>query len=139
MAAGVVQTVFPSVIDAPARRPQGERWRAVRFGTRRMLPVFAASGVTAQAVSTAGWSVRGGGDSVAICGLVGALAARYAVRGGAAPLRRGALLVPAAGLVLCLPADHHGAGLVVGCGAGLGLALRGPAREAGTSTEPGAA
>lgn len=101
---GVVQTTVPGTVDALARQPHGAWWRAGtallvqssgwfqllvnlaalavvapvaerRFGAWRTVLVLAVSGVTAQAVSMAGWSPRGGGDSVAICGLVGTLAA----------------------------------------------------------------
>lgn len=149
---GVVQTAVPGTVDALARQPHGAWWRAVtallvqssgwfqllfnlaalavgapvaerRFGAWRTVLVLAMSGVAAQAVSMAGWSPRGGGDSVAICGLVGALASWYAVRGGGA-LRWAALAVPAAGLVLCLLADNHGVGLLVGCALGLVPAVR---------------
>ncbi|MFI0928547.1 rhomboid family intramembrane serine protease [Streptomyces sp. NPDC021012] len=152
---GVVQTAVPAMIDAFGRHPHGEWWRAVtalmvqssgwfqllfnlaalavvaplaerQFGSWRTLLVFMASGVAAQAVSMGGWSLQGGGDSVAICGLVGALATWYAVRGSVVALRRVALLVPAAGLVLCLLADNHGVGLLVGSVLGVGLAI--PAR-----------
>ncbi|GAA0315804.1 hypothetical protein GCM10010302_63620 [Streptomyces polychromogenes] len=153
---GVAQNVVPGMVGALEREPGGGWWRAVtalgvqssgwgqlllnlaalavvapvaerQFGAWRTVLVFAVSGVAAQAVSMAGWSPRGGGDSVAICGLVGALAAWYVVRGDGA--RRGAaLLVPAAGLVLCLLADNHGVGLLVG--GGLGAALAGLAAGA---------
>ncbi|MFF4160643.1 rhomboid family intramembrane serine protease [Streptomyces sp. NPDC001678] len=152
---GVAQEVVPAMIDALERHPHGAWWRAVtalmvqssgwsqllfnlaalavvapvaerHFGPWRMLLVFAASGVTAQAVSMAGWSLQGGGDSVAICGLVGALATWYAVRGSVVALRRVAPLIPAAGLVLCFVTNNHGMGLLVGCVLGAGLAI--PAR-----------
>ncbi|MGW1838043.1 rhomboid family intramembrane serine protease [Streptomyces sp. NPDC002067] len=148
---GVAQTAAPAMIDALGRHPHGAWWRAVtaltvqssgwfqllfnlaalvvvaplaerQFGPWRTLLVFAASGVTAQTVSMAGWSLRGGGDSVAICGLVGALATWYAARGSVIALRRGALLIPAAGLVLCLLTNNHGVGLLVGSALGVGLA-----------------
>ncbi|MEU8432813.1 rhomboid family intramembrane serine protease [Streptomyces sp. NPDC029216] len=152
---GVAQTVAPATVDALERHPDGAWWRAVtallvqssggfqlllnlaalavvapvaerQFGPWRTALVFAASGVTAQAVSMSGWSVRGGGDSVAICGLVGALATWYAVRGSVVTLRWAALLIPAAGLVLCLLTNNHGVGLLVGCALGVALAV--PAR-----------
>lgn len=152
---GVAQEVVPVMVDALERHPHGAWWRAVtalmvqssgwsqllfnvaalavvapvaerHFGPWWMLLVFAASGVTAQAVSMGGWSVQGGGDSVAICGLVGALATWYAVRGSVVALRRVAPLIPAAGLVLCLLTNNHGMGLLVGCALGAGLAI--PAR-----------
>ncbi|OKK16201.1 hypothetical protein AMK16_26265 [Streptomyces sp. CB00455] len=150
-ALGVAQLAVPAMIDALERHPGGAWWRAVtaltvqssgwlqllfnlvslavvapiterRFGSWRMLLVFATSGVTAQAVSMAGWSRQGGGDSVAICGLVGALATWYAVRGSAVAVRRVACLIPAAGLVLCLLSNNHGVGLLVGSLLGVGLA-----------------
>ncbi|MFE0178255.1 rhomboid family intramembrane serine protease [Streptomyces sp. NPDC059002] len=148
---GVAQTAAPAMIDALERHPHGAWWRAVtaltvqssgwfqllfnlaalavvaplaerQFGSWRMVLVFMASGVTAQAVSMAGWSLQGGGDSVAICGLVGALATWYAARGSVIALRRVTLLIPAAGLVLCLLANNHGVGLLVGSALGVGLA-----------------
>src|SRR5512139_459968 len=149
---GVVQTVFPSVIGRLERSPGGEPWRVLtallvqssgwfqllfnlaalaavapiaerRLGAWRMLLVYGVSGVIAQAVSVAGWSPHGAGDSVAICGLVGALAACYAVHGDRPALRRTAQLIPVAGLVLCLLTNNHGVGILVG--AALGLALLG--------------
>ncbi|MFD8306762.1 rhomboid family intramembrane serine protease [Streptomyces sp. NPDC059690] len=155
---GVAQWLTPAMVDALERHPHGAWWRAVtalmvqssgwpqflfnlvalavvapvaerHFGPWRMVLVFAASGVTAQAVSMAGWSLQGGGDSVAICGLVGALATWYAVRGSVLALRRVTLLIPAAGLALCLLANNHGIGLLVGCLLGVGLAT--PAHPAG--------
>jgi len=92
------------------------------IGPVATLAVFLLAGVTAQAVSTAGWSRHGGGDSVAICGLVGALAVLYALRGSRSGLRRLALLIPAATLVLLLLTNNHGVGLAVGCLLGLPLA-----------------
>ncbi|MDT0453022.1 rhomboid family intramembrane serine protease [Streptomyces hesseae] len=152
---GVAQTAAPAMIDALERHPHGAWWRAVtalmvqssgwfqllfnlaalavvaplaerQFGSWRTLLVFTASGVTAQAVSMAGWSLQGGGDSVAICGLVGALSTWYAARGSVVALRRVALVIPAAGLVLCLLTNNHGLGLLVGSALGVGLAT--PAR-----------
>lgn len=90
-----------------------------------MLLVFAVSGVAAQALSMAGWSRQGGGDSVAICGPVAALATWYALRGSLVALRRMVLFIPAAGLVLCLLTNNHGVGLLVGCALGVGLAMSG--------------
>ncbi|MER5889767.1 rhomboid family intramembrane serine protease [Streptomyces sp. NPDC001941] len=153
---GVVQTAVPQVIDSLERHPHASWWHAVTalsvqssgwfqlafnllalaavapvaerwFGPWKTLLVFAASGVAAQAVSMSGWSPTGGGDSVAICGLLGALSVRYAIRGEAPGLRRVSLLVPAAGLVLCLLANNHGAGLLVGCA--LGAVLTVPSRS----------
>ncbi|MFB0627750.1 rhomboid family intramembrane serine protease [Streptomyces sp. AB3(2024)] len=155
MVLGVAQTAAPAMIDALERHPHGAWWRAMtalmvqssgwfqllfnlaalavvaplterQFGAWRTLLVFTASGVTAQAVSMAGWSLQGGGDSVAICGLVGALATWHAARGSVVALRRVTLLIPAAGLVLCLLANNHGMGLLVGSALGVGLAT--PAR-----------
>jgi rhomboid protease GluP len=149
---GVVQTVFPSVIEALQRQPGREWWHALtallvqssgwpqllfnlaalavaapvaerELGTGWMLLVYGVSGVAAQAVSMAAWSPHGAGNSVAICGLVGALAVRYALRGRDTGLRRLVLLIPTAGLVLCLLANNHGVGLLVGCALGTGLAL----------------
>ncbi|MDL2081900.1 rhomboid family intramembrane serine protease [Streptomyces sp. GXMU-J15] len=148
---GVAQTAAPAMIDTLERHPHGAWWRAVtallvqssgwfqllfnlaalavvapiaerQFGAWRTLLIFSVSGVTAQAVSMAGWSLQGGGDSVAICGLVGALATWYAARGSVVALRRTALAIPAAGLVLCLLTNNHGVGLVIGSALGAGLA-----------------
>ncbi|MEU5191621.1 rhomboid family intramembrane serine protease [Streptomyces klenkii] len=154
---GMAQMVFPAMVDAMERHPDGAWWRAVtallvqssgwfqllfnlaalvvvtpvaerRFGSWPMVLVFVVSGVAAQAVSMAGWSRQGGGDSVAICGLVGALAAWYAVRGSLVALRRVVLLIPGAGVLLCLLTNNHGVGLLVGCALGVGWAT--PARQA---------
>lgn len=148
---GVAQEVVPDMIDTLERHPHGAWWRAVtallvqssgwpqllfnlaalavvapvaerHFGPWRMALIFATSGVTAQAVSMAALSLRGGGDSVAICGLVGALGTWYALCGSVVALRRAVLLIPAAGLVLCLLTNNHGIGLLVGSTLGAGLA-----------------
>ena len=149
----VVQVVHPAVIGDLQRDPGGGWWRcgtallvqssggvqlvfnwaalvvvapiAERtIGPTAALAVYLIAGVTAQAVSAAGWSPHGGGDSVAICGLVGALAVRYLLRGPRPGLRRLTLLIPAATLVLLLLTNNHGVGLAVGCLLGLPLALR---------------
>ncbi|WP_052441094.1 rhomboid family intramembrane serine protease [Streptacidiphilus anmyonensis] len=100
------------------------------LGGWRTAGVFLVSGVAAQTASLAGWAPRGGGDSVAVCGLVGALAVVCLLRGADfgrtfqdSPL---VLLVPAAGLVLCALRNNHGVGLVAGCLLGLLLSVRGP-------------
>ncbi|MYQ95089.1 rhomboid family intramembrane serine protease [Streptomyces sp. SID4946] len=147
----LVQTAWPELIGHLQRQPGGAWWRAVTallvessgwvqllfnlaaliavapvaqrvLGPAWTLVIYLASGIAAQAVSMASWSPYGGGNSVAICGLVGALAAAYALRGPDAPLRRLALLVPAAGLVLCAMTNNHGVGLLAGSLLGAGLA-----------------
>ncbi|MFJ9176199.1 rhomboid family intramembrane serine protease [Streptomyces sp. NPDC102360] len=147
VALAVVQSVVPSLVDHLERVPGGPWWRAVTallvqssgwfqvvfnlaalavvapiaeraFGAVRMLGVYVVSGVAAQVVSMAGWSPRGAGDSVAVCGLVGALATAYALRGPLHTVRRLALLVPVSGIVLCLIDNNHGVGVVVGCALG---------------------
>jgi rhomboid protease GluP len=149
----VVQTVHPAVIGALEREPHGGWWRvgtallvqtsgwfqllfnlaaliavvpvaARTLGNVWTLVVFLAAGVVAQVVSAAGWSPRGGGDSVAICGLAGALAVGYLLRGTRRDLRRLLLLVPAAAVVLCVLTNNHGVGLLVGCAFGVLLAFR---------------
>ncbi|MGK5558969.1 rhomboid family intramembrane serine protease [Actinomadura kijaniata] len=149
---GVVQTAFPSIIDHLERQPGAEWWRVLTallvqssgwsqllfnlaalaavapiaeryLGPWRMVLIYGVSGVIAQAVSMAGWSRHGAGNSVAICGLVGALAAWYALRGAVSALRRTVLLIPAAGVTLCLLTNNHGVGILVG--AALGAVLLG--------------
>ncbi|MBY8883594.1 rhomboid family intramembrane serine protease [Streptomyces sp. PTM05] len=151
-AMAVVQTIAPAVLHHLERVPDGPWWRAPSallvessgwiqilfnlaaliavapvaerlFGSVRMLLVYLVSGVAAQAVSLASWSKHGAGNSVAICGLVGALAVVYALRGPDAALRKLALLVPLAGIVLCAITNNHGVGVLVGCVLGVGLAL----------------
>ncbi|MFF4955245.1 rhomboid family intramembrane serine protease [Streptomyces chattanoogensis] len=148
----VVQTVAPGVLPHLERAPHGPWWRVVtallvqtsgwaqiafnlaalavvgpaaerRLGAVWMPVVFLASGVAAHVVSTAGWSVHGGGDSVGICGLVGALAASYALSGRQRPLRLLSVLVPAAGVVLCLMENNHGVGVLTGVVLGAAVAL----------------
>ncbi|MDH6708914.1 rhomboid protease GluP [Kitasatospora sp. MAA19] len=96
------------------------------LGWWRTLAVFLVSGVLAHVVSLAGWSPRGGGDSVAVCGLLGALAVtcllRGDLRGPAFKANWFVLLVPAAALVLCAMENNHGAGLLAGCLLGLAVA-----------------
>ncbi|MFI9048410.1 hypothetical protein [Streptomyces sp. NPDC053427] len=85
--------------------------------------VFLVSGVAAHVVSTGGWSVHGGGDSVGIHGLVGALATSYALSGRQRPLRLLSVLVPAAGAVLCVMENNHDIGLLTGVVLGAAFAL----------------
>lgn len=141
---GVVQTVHPAIIGTLERDPDGGWWRCVTallvqssgwfqvvfnlaalvvvapvaartLGSLWTLVVYLVAGVAAHVVSTAGWSPHGGGDSVAICGLVGALAVGYSLRGTRRDLRRLLLLIPAAAVVLCALTNNHGVGLAVGC------------------------
>ncbi|GAA1229799.1 hypothetical protein GCM10009665_20290 [Kitasatospora nipponensis] len=92
------------------------------LGPARWLLVFLGSGVAANVVSVESWSRHGGGCSVAICGLVAAVAVTVLLRGGspalpAAARRRSmvlAALVPAAGVFLCVIHNNHGMGLVAG-------------------------
>jgi rhomboid protease GluP len=150
---GVWQTVHPAIIGTLQRDPDGGWWRIVTallvqssgwfqmvfnfaalvvvapvaartLGNLRALAVYLIAGVAAQAVSAAGWSPHGGGDSVAICGLVGALAVGYGLRGTRRELRLAALAIPAAAVVLCVLTNNHGIGLAVGCVLGLPLASR---------------
>ncbi|MEU9047131.1 MULTISPECIES: rhomboid family intramembrane serine protease [unclassified Kitasatospora] len=97
------------------------------LGWWRTAAVFLVSGVLAHVVSLSGWSPRGGGDSVAVCGLLGALAVTCLLRGDlrGPGLRANwpVLLIPAAGLFLCAMRNNHGAGLVAGCLLGLVLAV----------------
>ncbi|MFI8462054.1 rhomboid family intramembrane serine protease [Kitasatospora sp. NPDC085464] len=129
---GVGQIVFNLsallVIGAVAEAVLG-RWRT--------LVVFLVGGVSAHVVSLAGWSTRGGGDSVAICALLGALAVTCLL-GATAPPRPFKdiwylLLVPAAGTLLCLMQNNHGVGLVAGCLLGLALVPRGTRPPTGSA------
>lgn len=99
------------------------------LGWWRTLTVFLVSGVLAHVVSLSGWAPRGGGDSVAICGLLGALVVtcllRGRLRGPALRANWFVLLIPVAGLVLCVMENNHGIGLVVGCVLGLLLVATG--------------
>ncbi|MEU9099651.1 rhomboid family intramembrane serine protease [Streptomyces sp. NPDC048361] len=160
-AMAVVQTWSPSVMDHLQREPGAPWWRAVTallpqtsgwpqltfnlaalivlaptaqrvLGPLVMPLVFLVSGVAAQAVSMAGWSPTGGGDSVALCGLVGALAVITALRPGPLPARLLPLLIPAAGLVLCVLHNNHGVGLLTGCALACALAAL-PARRLSTT------
>ncbi len=110
---------------------------------RRWLLVYFASGLVANYVSLEGWSRHGGGSSVAICGLVGALAAITLLRGAepAGTLRRLRLLslaLPAAGLFLCLLHNNHGAGLLTGyvLGAVIAVTARPGALRLGLAKPP---
>ncbi|RKT19674.1 membrane associated rhomboid family serine protease [Streptomyces sp. 1114.5] len=112
------------------------------LGWWRTLAVFLVSGVLAHVVSLAGWSPRGGGDSVAVCGLLGALAVVCLLRGNVRGTVPGPglkahwylLLVPAAAVFLCALRNNHGAGLLVGCLLGLVLVPRASAaRDGGTA------
>ncbi|MEU8925545.1 rhomboid family intramembrane serine protease [Kitasatospora sp. NPDC048545] len=98
------------------------------LGRWRTLAVFLVGGVLSHVVSLAGWSTRGGGDSVAVCALLGALAVTCLSSRNALGLPFKGVwyvpLVPAAGMLLCLLHNNHGAGLVTGCLLGLVLAPR---------------
>ncbi|MFI9720600.1 rhomboid family intramembrane serine protease [Streptomyces sp. NPDC052396] len=151
-AMGVVQTAAPGIMGHLERTPDGPWWRAVtamfvqtsgwtqltfnlaavaviapvaqrRLGPVLMPVVFLLSGIAAHTVSMAGWSVHGGGDSVALCGLVGALACAYALTGEQTPLRWVALLVPASGVVLSVLENNHGIGVLTGSVLGTALIL----------------
>ncbi|MEY9927507.1 rhomboid protease GluP [Catenulispora sp. GP43] len=115
---GLVQIV----VNVPALAVAGPVAERV-LGPRRWLLVFFGSGVAANVVSEAGWSRTGGGCSVAICGLVGALAALCLVR-AASPKRQraNATAILAAGVFLCAIANNHGVGLLAGCVLGLVVA-----------------
>lgn len=90
------------------------------LGPARWLLIFFGSGAAANIVSEAGWSRHGGGSSIAICGLVGALAVVCLAR-GANPKRQrvNAAAILAAGAFLCAIENNHGAGLLAGCVFGL--------------------
>ncbi|MFF3494768.1 hypothetical protein ACFYWS_25855 [Streptomyces sp. NPDC002795] len=130
--AGAVVRRFQVVFNLAALfvvAPVAER----AFCPARMLAVYVVTGVAAQAVSVAGWGPRGGGDSVASCGRVGALATTYALRGALTAVRRVAPLVPASGVVLCLLASNHGVGVLTGCALGAALTWAGALRLADPS------
>lgn len=86
------------------------------LGRTRWLVIYLGSGIAAHAVSMAGWSPFGGGNSVAICGLVAAMAVLYLIQAGPAwrAARLLAGMVPLAGLILCAVRNNHGIGLVAG-------------------------
>ncbi|MDF2260606.1 rhomboid family intramembrane serine protease [Streptantibioticus ferralitis] len=89
------------------------------IGPGRWLAAYMLSGLAENGVSAAGWSPHGAGSSVAICGLVGAMAALHLLRGDRWSFRRGfALLIPIAGVALCAVSNNHGVGLLTGCALG---------------------
>jgi rhomboid protease GluP len=147
-AMAVAQTVRPALVGALERDPDGGWWRSLTavlvesdgwfqllfnfaallvvlpvaartLGNRWTLVVYLVAGLASHLVSTAGWAPHGAGNSVAICGLVGASAVGYALRGTRPGLRLLAVLVPIATVVLCALANNHGVGLAVGCLFGL--------------------
>ncbi|MFI5894020.1 hypothetical protein ACIA5D_28360 [Actinoplanes sp. NPDC051513] len=97
------------------------------------MAIFLLASVISHVVSTVTWSPYGGGDSVAICGVVGALSVLYALRGDRLVLRRHSLLVPVAALVLLLLTNNHGVGLAAGCLLGLLSACHDPRKRAADS------
>jgi rhomboid protease GluP len=144
IAMAIAQTVHPAVIGALERDPDGGWWRCVTallvqssgtpqvlfnlaalaavtpvaartLGNRWTLTVYLVTGVTAHLVSEAAWQPTGAGNSVAICGLVGALALYYLRRGTRRELRLVLVLIPVAGVVLCALTDNHGVGVLAGC------------------------
>ncbi|GHF83320.1 hypothetical protein GCM10018790_71220 [Kitasatospora xanthocidica] len=129
---GLVQIAF----NLPALLMIGAVAETV-LGWWRTLAVFLVSGVLAHVVSLAGWAPRGGGDSVAVCGLLGALAVtclrRGSLRGPGLKAGWYLLLVPAAAVFLCALRNNHGAGLLAGCLLGLLLA---PGATPGRSSRP---
>jgi rhomboid protease GluP len=147
-AMAVAQTVHPALIGDLQRDPDGGWWRCLTavlvqsggafqllfnfaalvvvtpiaaraLGNVWTLVVYLVAGLASHIVSTAGWSPHGAGNSVAICGLVGALAVGYALRGTRSGLRLLAVVVPIATVILCALANNHGVGLAVGCLVGL--------------------
>lgn len=117
---GLIQTV----VNLPALALVGAVAETV-LGRARWLLVYLASGIAANAVSTAGWAPTGAGTSVFICGLVGALATTYLI--GATDWSLPRILAPLvllAGIVLCLLANNHGIGLLTGSALGALLSLR---------------
>jgi len=166
-AMAVAQTMRPTLVGDLQRDPDGGWWRCLTaglvessgwsqllfnfaalvvvtpiaartLGNLWTLAVYVVAGLTSHIVSAAGWSPRGAGNSVAICGLVGALAVGYALRGTRSGLRLLAVLVPIATVILCASANNHGVGLAVGCLFGL-LFAHLPAQVrtlAGARTEP---
>ncbi|QMU67630.1 rhomboid family intramembrane serine protease [Streptacidiphilus sp. P02-A3a] len=147
---GLVQIVV-NVAALAVAGPIAERV----FGAGRWLLVFFGSGVVANVVSEEGWSRHGGGSSIAICGLVGALAMTYLLRSGEfaadgdsgtgpgtdlaqdpTRLRRLTLAIPAAGAFLCAIHNNHGAGLLTGCVLGLVLTATAGRRALGLPRDP---
>jgi rhomboid protease GluP len=167
-AMAVAQTVHPALVDVLQRDPDGGWWRSVTavlvnsdgwfqllfnfaaliavapvaarvLGNVGTLVVYLVAGLASHIVSTAGWSPHGAGNSVAICGLVGALTVGYALRGTRSGLRLLAVLVPIAAVILCLLTNNHGVGLAVGCLFGVLFAyLPAPAKRLATGLpQPG--
>jgi rhomboid protease GluP len=145
IAMAIAQTVHPAIIGALERDPDGGWWwrcvtallvqssgtpqilfnlaalaavtpvAARTLGNRWTLTVYLVTGVTSHLVSEAAWQPTGAGDSVAICGLVGALALYYLLRGTRRELRLVLALIPLAGVVLCALTNNHGVGVLAGC------------------------
>jgi rhomboid protease GluP len=83
-----------------------------RFGPARWLILYFASGIVGNLAGYA-WKPLGAGSSVAVAGLLGALAAIFAW--GAAPQGRvGTAMILGGGLVLCYFRDMHGPPILLG-------------------------
>jgi rhomboid protease GluP len=83
-----------------------------RFSAARWLFVYFASGIVGELAGYA-WKPLGAGSSVAVAGLLGALAAILAW--GAAPQGRvGSAMILGGALVLCFFRDMHGPPILIG-------------------------
>ncbi len=97
------------------------------FGGRRWLVLYFAAGVTGELAGLA-WKPLGAGSSVAICGLLGALAAWLLRNPRPMQSRFGGIVILVGAVVLTALRDLHGPPLLVGIGLGWAM-LRQDARK----------
>jgi hypothetical protein len=102
------------------------------FGPLRWLAIWCVAGLGGQAVGLA-WQPVGAGSSVAVAGLLGAVATWALLPRTAMPLfaRAGPALVFAGAAILCLLRDIHGPPVFVGAGLALVFLLGRRAQRTG--------
>jgi rhomboid protease GluP len=94
------------------------------FGGRRWLILYFVGGLAGEIAGIA-WQPVGAGSSVAVCGLVGALAAWMLLRKPSQPRFGGVILVTGS-LILIALRDLHGPPLLAGSSMGLFMLLQEP-------------
>ena len=102
------------------------------FGGRRWLVLYFAAGVTGELAGFA-WKPLGAGSSVAICGLLGALAAWLLRNPRPMQSRFGGMVILVGAVILTALRDLHGPPILVGIALGWAMLQR-DARESSAAT-----